>query len=58
MTKVINLRQARKEKARKVARAQADENAVRHGQSKATRQRTALEAAKAQAHLDGHKRTP
>jgi hypothetical protein len=58
MSKVVNLRQARKVQARKEARAVADANAARHGQTKAERQRAAQEAAKARAHLDGHKRSP
>jgi hypothetical protein len=56
MTQVINLRQARKDKTRRHSRARADVNAAKHGRSKAEKLRDATEAAKAQAHLDGHKR--
>jgi hypothetical protein len=58
MTQIINLRQARKAKARKDARAQADANAARHGRSKAARLREQTDLSKAQAHLDAHKREP
>jgi hypothetical protein len=56
MTQVINLRQARKDKARSAARAQADANAAKHGRSKAARQLEQAQADKARAHLDAHKR--
>jgi phage protein D len=58
MTQVINLRQARKDKARSTARAQADANAAKHGRSKAERLREQTKADKARAHLDGHMREP
>ncbi len=56
MTKVINLRQVRKDKTRRDARAQADVNAVKHGRSKSERAREQLEADKARTHLDAHQR--
>ena len=58
MSKVVNLRQARKSKARAKARAKGDENAARHGETKETRAlREAREAQKARR-LDGAKRDP
>ena len=56
MSDVINLRMARKRRERSEARAQADENAVRHGLSKAERRKLAAEREKSEAHLDRHKR--
>lgn len=56
MAEIINLRQARKTRARDEKRAAADENAARHGRSKALK---ALERARndrAAAELDGHRR--
>jgi hypothetical protein len=53
---VINLRRARKQKARTTARAEADTNAARHGEVKADRTlRTAREDLEARR-LDGHRR--
>ena len=54
--KVINLRRARKVSARAEIAAKADENAARHGQSKAQKQLTTAREAKAARDLDGHKR--
>ena len=56
MSNVVNLRQARKQHARKDAKATADANAAKHGRTKWERQ--AEEAAQAldQRRLDGHKR--
>jgi hypothetical protein len=56
MSKPINLRQARKARARAEKAAQADANAARHGLSRAERE---IEAARAKAlrdKLDGHRR--
>ncbi|MGB0412565.1 MAG: DUF4169 family protein [Pikeienuella sp.] len=52
--KVINLRQARKSKAREDKRAAADSNAARHGQTKAERDALKNEKSRAQRLLDGH----
>ena len=54
--KVVNLRAARKAKAREAAKSEADANAARFGRTKA--ERAAEEDAKARAtrHLDAHKR--
>ena len=54
--KVVNLSRARKSRARDDKRRQADENAAKHGRSKAERLVEAADAARAKAHLDGHER--
>lgn len=53
---VVNLRAARKLRGRVKKRAQADENAARHGLSKAERKLQAAREAQARAVLDGHRR--
>ncbi|GAB5445946.1 DUF4169 family protein [Gymnodinialimonas sp.] len=54
--KPINLNRARKERARKDARRQADENAAKHGRTKADRLSEAARQALADKRLDGHQR--
>lgn len=56
MAEIVNLRTARKGKARAEARAKADENAARFGRTKAQKAVEAAEAARARAELDGKKR--
>ncbi len=56
MSDIVNLRQARKKAERAAARRAGDENAARHGLSKAERRKLAAEREKADAHLDRHKR--
>lgn len=56
MSNIVNLNRFRKEKARAEKRAQADENAVKHGRSKADRAREKAETEKAERDLDGLKR--
>jgi hypothetical protein len=56
MTKVINLRTRRKQAARAAQRAQADANALRHGETKALRNLREARADKARSDLDGHQR--
>ncbi|MEM7268695.1 MAG: DUF4169 family protein [Pseudomonadota bacterium] len=56
MSKPINLRAARKHKARDDARKEADANAARHGRAKTAKTKDEAEMAKARRHLDGHKR--
>lgn len=58
MSTVTNLNKFRKSKARAAKRAQADENALRHGMTKAQRQAEQRDRTRAQTHLDGHKRSP
>lgn len=52
---VINFNKARKAKARADRRAQADENAVRHGRTKSERALTKLREDKSKRDHDGHK---
>jgi ribonuclease T1 len=58
MGDVINLRLARKARARAEAAKQAAENRARHGRTKAERARDAAEAVRAERHLDQHRRAP
>ena len=55
MAELINLRQKRKEAARKAASAQASENAVKFGRTKAQVAKEAAEAARVKAELNGKK---
>lgn len=55
---IINLRQARKARARVIKGAHAEENRARFGTSKAERQRRAAETDRAARQLDGAKRNP
>lgn len=56
MAEILNLGQARKEKKRLKERAQADQNAVKFGRSKAEREALEKAAQKARRDLDGHQR--
>ena len=56
MTQPINLNRYRKAKARAERKAQADENAVNFGRSKAEKQLQAARRDKAARALDGKKR--
>ena len=56
MAEVVNLRQAKKQAARKAARAKGDENAAKFGLTKAERQLQKAQAEKAARDLDGHRR--
>jgi hypothetical protein len=56
MAQIINLRSARKAKAREDQRAKADENAAKHGRSKAEKTLVAARMAKENRDLDGHER--
>ncbi len=56
MAEVVNLRQAKKQAARKAACAEADANAAKFGRTKAEREAEAARAAKAARALDGHRR--
>ena len=57
MSKVTNLNQFRKAKARDDKRAKADENAVKFGRTKAQRDLEKARAAKARRDLDGKSTT-
>lgn len=56
MAEIVNLTRARKEKARRAARARGDANAAKFGRTKAERTLEAARAAQARALLDGHRR--
>lgn len=56
MADIINLRMARKARARADAQAAAAQNRARFGQDKASKQVQALDAARAARLLDGAKR--
>ncbi|APX24587.1 MAG: DUF4169 domain-containing protein [Rhodobacteraceae bacterium] len=55
MSNLINLNKARKARAKTRKRAEADENAVRHGRTKAQKTLDKANADKANRHLDGHR---
>ena len=54
MSTPLNLNRARKERARKAAKAEGDANAVRFGRTKAQKARDEAMAQKAARDLDGH----
>ncbi|EEW24001.1 DUF4169 family protein [Rhodobacter ferrooxidans] len=56
MGDLVNLNKARKAKAKVAARAQAAENTVKFGLTKAEREAEAARAEKAKRDLDGHER--
>lgn len=56
MAEIINLRMARKAKARADAARTADANRAKHGRTKAEKRGEAMEAARQDAVLDGAKR--
>lgn len=55
MAEIINLRRARKQRARQDAEAQAQQNRVAFGRSKAERSLTEAERDKAARALEGHR---
>lgn len=56
MAEILNLRQARKAKARAEAAAVAEANRVSFGRTKGEKHETAMRDALAARRLDGHKR--
>ena len=56
MAQIINLRQMKKQAARKAARATGDQNAALFGRTKAERQLEQARAEKAARDHEGHKR--
>lgn len=56
MAGIVNLRQARKARARAEARAEADQNAARFGRSRTARASDKAQAERAERLLDGHRR--
>ena len=57
MADPVNLKAARKARARATAKVAADANAARFGRTKAEKDRVEAEADKARRDLDGHLRT-
>ena len=55
MAEIINLRLARKQKARAEAEKAAEQNRISFGRSKAERSLTEAERDKAARHIDGHR---
>ncbi|BCB19090.1 DUF4169 family protein [Bosea sp. ANAM02] len=55
MAEIINLRQARKQKARAQAEKTAEQNRIAFGRTKAERRLTEAERDKAARHIDGHR---
>ena len=58
MAEIVNLRQARKQKARDEKLRAAEQNRALHGRSKAEKQRDRLIADKAENFVAGHRREP
>jgi hypothetical protein len=56
MAEIINLRQARKQKARAEKEARAEQNRITFGRTKAEKELTKAERELAQRRLDSHKR--
>jgi hypothetical protein len=56
MAEIINLRQARKQKARAEKEARADQNRIAFGRTKADKELTKAEREMARRRLDSHKR--
>ena len=57
MADPVNLKAARKARARAEAKVAADANAAKFGRTKAERDREAAQADKARRDLDGHRKT-
>ena len=56
MADIINLRNVRKQKARADKDAQAQQNRILFGRTKAEKLKQAAEKAQADKHIDGHKK--
>jgi len=56
MAEIINLRQARKNKARAEKEARAEQNRIAFGRTKAEKEMTKAEREMAQRRLDAHRR--
>lgn len=56
MAEIVNLKRARKQKARTAAETEAAANRLTHGQTKADRKKSKAEQEAADRKLDGHKR--
>ena len=58
MAEIVNLRQARKQKARAEKEARADENRIAFGRTKAEKNLRQAEQELARSRLDAHRRDP
>lgn len=58
MADIVNLRTARKHRARAEQERTAEQNRVLHGRSKAERERDRLAAEKAENFIEGHRLDP
>jgi hypothetical protein len=58
MADIVNLRMARKHKARADREQAAEQNRALHGRSKAERERDRQQAERAEKFIDGHRRSP
>jgi hypothetical protein len=58
MAEIVNLRRARKDRARRVAEKQAEANRLAFGRSRAERDAATRENARAERHIEGHRRDP
>jgi hypothetical protein len=56
VAEVVNLRQARKQKARADKDAEASQNRALFGRTKAAKLKDAAEKGRAEKHLEGHRR--
>ncbi|ODT80380.1 MAG: DUF4169 domain-containing protein [Pelagibacterium sp. SCN 64-44] len=56
MADIVNLRTFRKQKARSVREAEAEANRLKFGRSKGEKQQDLAEKARAEKHIEGHKR--
>lgn len=56
MADIVNLRMVRKQKARIGKEAAAEANRLKFGRTKSEKQNEALEKARADKHIEGHKR--
>jgi len=56
MTKPVNLNRYRKQKARAEDKARADENAVKHGRTKAEKARERVDSERRESRLSEHHR--
>lgn len=56
MSEIVNLKRHRKRLTREQQARDAEENRRRFGRSKAEREREEAEEARAERHIDGHKR--
>jgi len=56
MAEIINLQSVRKQRARADKAAQADQNRITFGRTKAEKKLTKAEQALADKHVDGHKK--